>query len=161
MFRLNRNKQKTNRNSLIGSIFCYFYRKFKVFPVFFQFFRFCFWFVSVVLLLYQNRGFQCFDWTETNRIPTQTFCKRVYLGIFQKIWGCFGLFRSVTKQFCLFQLFPYRFETPKQTEIFCFWFHETNQKQILFRFVLFRTKIYFCLFLGHPSPTLTMFPIQQ
>jgi hypothetical protein len=25
MFRLNRNKQKTNRNSLIGSIFCYFF----------------------------------------------------------------------------------------------------------------------------------------
>ncbi len=27
MFRLNRNKQKTNRNSLIGSIFCYFLQK--------------------------------------------------------------------------------------------------------------------------------------
>jgi hypothetical protein len=34
MFRLNRNKQKTNRNSLIGSIFWYFFRKFMVFPVF-------------------------------------------------------------------------------------------------------------------------------
>jgi hypothetical protein len=27
-----------------------------------------------------------------------------------------GLFRFVTKQFCLFWLFRYRFETPKQTE---------------------------------------------
>jgi hypothetical protein len=34
MFRLNRNKQKTNRNSLIWSIFWYFFRKFRVFPVF-------------------------------------------------------------------------------------------------------------------------------
>jgi hypothetical protein len=34
MFRLNQNKQKTNRNSLIGSIFCNFYRKFMVFSVF-------------------------------------------------------------------------------------------------------------------------------
>ncbi len=31
-----------------------------------------------------------------------------------------GLFWFVTKQFCLFGLFRYRFETPKQTEIFCF-----------------------------------------
>jgi hypothetical protein len=48
----------------------------------FRFFRFfCFLrffrfvskqFVSVVSLLYQNREFRCFDWTETNRIPTQT-----------------------------------------------------------------------------------------
>jgi hypothetical protein len=39
MFRLNRNKQKTNRNCLIGSIFCYFfYRKIEFFR-FFSFFR--------------------------------------------------------------------------------------------------------------------------
>ena len=31
-------------------------------------------------------------------------------------WFFFGLFRSVSKQFCLFRLFRYRFETPKQTE---------------------------------------------
>jgi hypothetical protein len=35
----------------------------------------------------------------------------------------FGLFRFVSKQFCLFQLF----ETPKQTNIFLFWSHETNR----------------------------------
>jgi hypothetical protein len=45
------------------------------------------------------------------------------------------MFRFVTKQFCLFRLFRYRFETPKQTEIFCFWFHETNRNCFgLFRF---------------------------
>ena len=43
MFRLNRNKQKINRNSLIGSIVCNFLQKFMVFSVFFSvfwFFRF-------------------------------------------------------------------------------------------------------------------------
>jgi hypothetical protein len=75
MFRLNRNKQKTNRNSLIGSIFCNFYRKFmvfrffrffsvfsSVFSVFFSVFSVCFETVcssvSVVSLLYQNREFR-------------------------------------------------------------------------------------------------------
>ncbi len=40
-----------------------------------------------------------------------------------------GLFRFVTKQFCLFRLFRYKFETPKQTEISSFWFHETNRNK--------------------------------
>ncbi len=57
MFRFNRNKQKTNRNSLIESIFWYFKEN-------------------------------------------------------------LGLYRFASKQFCLFRLFRYRFETPKQTEIF-------------------------------------------
>jgi hypothetical protein len=54
--------------------------------------------------------------------------------IFGQFLESLGLSRFVTKQFCLFRLFRYRFETPKQTETFCFWFHETNAKQILFRF---------------------------
>jgi hypothetical protein len=29
-------------------------------------------FVSVVSVLYRNREFRCFDWTETNRRPTET-----------------------------------------------------------------------------------------
>jgi hypothetical protein len=62
MFWLNRNKQTTNRNSLIESIHV-------------------FWYFSENL----------------------------------------GLFRYVLEQFCLFQLFRYRFETPKQAEIFNFW----------------------------------------
>ncbi len=43
--------------------------------------------------------------------------------------GYLGLFRFVMKQICLFRLFRYRFETPKQTEIFCFWFHKTNRNK--------------------------------
>ncbi len=56
-----------------------------------------------------------------------------------------GLFRFVLKQFCLFRLFRYRFETPKQTKFF-FGFTkqpETNAKQILFRFVSVRTEFFF------------------
>jgi hypothetical protein len=53
-------------------------------------------------------------------------CHPVYLGIFQKIYV---LFRFVTKQICLFRLFRYRFETPKQTELCCFWFHKTNRNK--------------------------------
>jgi hypothetical protein len=56
MFRLNRNKQKTNRNSLIWRIFWYFFRKFRVFPGFFGlFWNVSNYFVSVVLLLYRNK----------------------------------------------------------------------------------------------------------
>jgi hypothetical protein len=55
-----------------------FFRFFPVFLVSSDFFRF----VTVVLLLYRNREFRCFDWTETNRRPTQTVQNRVYLGIF-------------------------------------------------------------------------------
>ncbi len=62
----------------------------------------------------------------------------------ESIFGYFsenlGLLRNSSVQ-----LFRYRFETPKQTKTFCFWFHETNAKQILFRFVLVRTEIYFCV----------------
>jgi hypothetical protein len=39
------------------------------------------------------------------------------------------LFEFDAKQICLFRLFRYRFETPKQTEMFCFWFHETNRNK--------------------------------
>jgi hypothetical protein len=37
-------------------------------------------------------------------------------------------FQFVLTKLCLFRLFRYRSETPKQTEIKVFWFHETNQK---------------------------------
>ncbi len=39
------------------------------------------------------------------------------------------MFRFVSKQFCLFRLFRYSFETPKQTEKNLFWFHETNRNK--------------------------------
>jgi hypothetical protein len=58
MFRLSRNKHKTNRNSLIGSIFCYFYRKFWVFRFFF-FFHF-FLVFSVFIGLFRNSLFRLF-----------------------------------------------------------------------------------------------------
>ncbi len=64
-----------------------------------------------------------------------------------------ALFRFVSKQFCLFRLFRYRFETPKQTEKHFFGFTkqtETNAKQILFRFVSVRTENVSFSFRGHP-----------
>ncbi len=52
-------------------------------------------FVSVVSVLYQNREFRCFDWTETNRRATETaeiVWQRACFGIFsQNLW----LFRFV------------------------------------------------------------------
>jgi hypothetical protein len=56
MFRLNRNKQKTNRNSLIGSIFCNFLQKIYVFFGFFGFFGFFLGFFG----LFRNSLFRCF-----------------------------------------------------------------------------------------------------
>ena len=53
----------------------------------------------------------------------------VTVGVLLKIFlVCFGLFRFVSKQFCLFRLFRYSFETPKQSEtnrIFLFCFEDT------------------------------------
>ncbi len=103
---------------------------------FIRFFRFfCFLGLLRLFRFYtEAESFRCFDWTETKRRPTQTNWKRVYLGNFQKIYGCF--------------------ETPKQTKIFCFWFHETNQNKPetdLVSVVSDRTEIYFCMFRGHPS----------
>jgi hypothetical protein len=54
----------------------HFFRIFSLFSLFFGFFGF-FRFVSkqfvlVVILLYRNREFRCFDLTETNRRPTLT-----------------------------------------------------------------------------------------
>ncbi len=70
-----------------------------------------------------------------------------------------GLFRFVSKQFCLFRLFRYRFETPKQTEKKKFWFHETNRnkpKQTRNRscFGLFRFELKFFFFFISRTPYL-------
>ena len=126
-----------------------FFSVFSVFSVFFSVFSVCFetvcFGVSVVSLLYRNREFQLI-WNKQKTHPN-----RIKESIFGYFSEKLGLFRFVTKQFCFFRLFRYRFETPKQTEFFSFWFHETNAKQILFRFVSVRTKNYFCLFRGHPG----------
>ncbi len=56
---------------------------------------------------------------------------------------CFGLFRFVLTKFCLFRLFRYLSETPKQTEKMFFDFAkqtEKQPKQIEFRFVSVRTE---------------------
>ncbi len=100
---------------------------FSVFFVFFCFFRF-FRFVSkqfapVVSLLYRNREFLL------NRNKQKTHPNSLKESISGNFSENLGLFRFVTKQICLFRFFRYRFETPKQTEICSFWFHETNRNK--------------------------------
>ncbi len=70
-------------------------------------------FVSVFLLLYGNRYFRCFDWTETIRRTTETVSYGVHFGIFSGNLGffrffcffvcfeivCFGCFASETESF--------------------------------------------------------------
>jgi hypothetical protein len=79
--------------------------------------------------------------------------KREYIWVFSR------KFRVVLvcylKQFFLFRLFRYRFETPKQTEMFSFWFHETNRNKpetVLVSVCFGSNRNIFCLFRGHPSP---------
>ncbi len=158
MFRLNWNKQKTNWKSLIGSIFCYFLQKILVFPFFSQFFQFC----LVFSVCFEIVCFGCFasipkqivsmfrlNWNKQKTHPNS---------LKESIFGYFsenvGLFWFVTKQFCLFRLFLCRFETPKQTEIFSFWFHKTNRNNRKTDFVSVcfgSNQNLFCLFRGHPS----------
>ncbi len=71
-------------------------------------------FVSVVLLLYRNREFWCFDWTKTNRRPTETvwqFDREHILVFFHIILCCFGLFRVVSVCLGLFRFVSVCFET--------------------------------------------------
>jgi hypothetical protein len=130
MFRWNRNKQKINRNILIRSIFCYFKKKISFFSGFFGLFQnslfwlFCFYIATESFdVLIEPK--------QTEDPPKQFEIEHIWvfsenLGLFRR----FGLFRFVTKQFCLFWLFWYRLKhwnKPKQTEAFCFLFHETNR----------------------------------
>jgi hypothetical protein len=105
MFRLNRNKQKTNRNSLIASKFCYFfYRKFSFF---FFFLFFLFFFVYLFFFgLFRNSLFWLFHfYTETESfyvsiVPKQTedppkqFKERIFCYFSENL----GLFRFVMEQ---------------------------------------------------------------
>ncbi len=108
--------------------FSYFFRFFGFFG-FFRFFRFFRFFssffrvVSVVSLLYGSIEFPL------NRNKQKTHPNSLKESIFGNCSENLGLFRFVTKQICLFRLFRYRFETPKQTEFFSFWFHETNRNK--------------------------------
>jgi hypothetical protein len=161
MFWLNQNKQKTNWNSLIGSIFCYFLQKILGFSGSFLFFQFFFVFFG----LFQNSLFRLFRFytkTETFNVsvelkqtedPPKQF-KREYIWVFfRKFWVvsvCFGLLQNSYVCFGCFDIGSKHRNKPK---LFFVLFHETNAKQILFRFVSVRTKIYFCLFRGHPTAT--------
>ncbi len=56
-----------------------------------------------------------------------------FSGFFRLFFVFFGLFQFVTKQFCLFRLFRYRFETLKQTDLL-FWVSRNKPKQTRNRF---------------------------
>ena len=106
MFRLNRNKQKTNRNSLIGSIVCNFLQKiygffgfFRFFLVFFGFFLGFFGFFLGFFGLFRNSLFRCFgcfasipkqrvsiDPKQTEDPPKQF--KREYIWVFFSPCNC-------------------------------------------------------------------------
>ena len=75
----------------------------------------------------------------------------VFLGKFRVVSICFGLLRNSSVCFGCFGIDSKHRNKPN---FFVFGFTkqtETNAKQILFRFVLVRTKIFFCLFRGHPT----------
>jgi hypothetical protein len=124
VFRDNRNKQKTNRNSSK--------------------------FVKISTLLIPHTissvCFGCFDTGLKHRNkPKQIkgFADNLIENVFRRF---FGLFRFVSRKFCLFRLFRYWSETPKQpkqTEKNVFSFEkqtEKQSKQIEFRFVSVRTE---------------------
>ncbi len=162
MFRLNRNKQKTNQNSLIGSIFCYIKNTENL--GFIQFFQFCSFF-SVFSVCFKTVCFGCFtsipkqkvSMFRLNRNKQKTHPKlfeREYIWVifrkFRVVLVCFGLLRN--SSFCLGCFDINR--TNKHKNFFVFDFTkqtETNPKQILIRFVSVQTEIYFCFFRGHPS----------
>ncbi len=89
-----------------------------------------------------------------NRNKQKTHPNSLKESIFRYFSKKLGMFRFVTKQICLFW---YRFETPKQTKFFSFWFHEKNWNKRETDLVSVRTEIYFCLFRGHPSPASNCF----
>jgi hypothetical protein len=170
MFRLNRNKQKTTRNSLIGSIFCNFLQKIYGFFGFFRFFLGffgCFGFFLGFFGLFRNSLFRCFgcfasitkqrvsiDPKQTEDPPKQF--KREYIWVFFRKFRVvsvrFGLLRNSSVCFGCFDLGSKHRNKPKLFVIGFTKQTETNAKQILFRFVSVRTENYFCLFREHPSP---------
>ncbi len=99
--------------------------------------RFFFSFFSFFFGLFWNSCFGCFASIPKQRVSMfrlnrnkqkthQNSLKESIFGYFSKN---LGLFRFVTKQICLFRLFRYRFETPKQIEFFSFWFQEPNRNK--------------------------------
>ncbi len=133
--------------------------QFMVFP-FFSFFSILFGFFG----LFRNSLFRLFRfYTEIESFdvsiePKQTEdppkqFKREYT-VFGYFSENLGLFWFVTKQFCLFQLFRYRFEirNTETNRIFLFLVSRNKPKQTQNRYCfglfLVRTEIFFCLFRG-------------
>ncbi len=131
MFRLNRNKQKANRNSLKGSIFCYFLQKFfRVFP-FFSFYSVCFdtvcfgCFASIlkqrVTMFPLNRNKQK---THPNSLKVIIF--GYFFRKFRVVSVCFGLLRNSSVCFGCFDIGS---KHRNKRKFFSFWFHETNRNK--------------------------------
>ncbi len=121
VFPLNRNEQKSNRNSMIKSLFWYFFRKFWVFPVCFGLFR-----NSLFQLFHFYTETESFDVKiepkQTKDQPKQFYREHilVFFWKFRVVLVCYGLFQ--TSSVC--------FGCCSNTETkwnFCFWFHETNR----------------------------------
>ncbi len=146
---IDRNKQKTNRNSLTGSIFGIFSENLGFSGLF-----------LFVLVCFEIVCFCCFASIPKQRVSmfrptaTKTVWYRAYFGIF---YENLVLFRFVSKQFCFvcFDIGSKHGNKPKQTEIFCFCFQETNRthnpNRSCFGLFRFEPKLFFCLFRGHPN----------
>ncbi len=113
--------------------FAIFFRKFWVFLLFFGFLVFIVFFS----VCFETVCFGCFasiqkqrvSMFRLNRNKQKTHPNSLKESIFGYFSENFGLFRFVTKQFCLFWLFRYRFETPKLTEIFVFGFTKQTRNR--------------------------------
>ncbi len=134
------NKQKSNQNSVIESIFWYF------FPENFR----LFWFVS------RQFCFGCFASIPKQRVLMFRLNRN---SLIESIFCCFSenlrFFRFVLKQFCMFPLFWYRFQTLKQTETnqqVLFLVCETNRNTTKTDLVSVQTD--FFSFRGHPTWTI-------
>jgi hypothetical protein len=151
MFRLNRNKQKTNQQFDREHILLLFTENVGFFRFFFSFFFSLFRFISffsVFSVCFKTVCFGCFASIPKQRVsiePKQTEDPHPN-SLKESIFGNFsenlGLFRFVTKQICLFRLFQYRLKHRNKPKFFLFGFTkqtETNTKQILFGFVSVRT----------------------
>jgi hypothetical protein len=144
--RLNRNKQKTNPNSLIESIYYYFFIKFCAVSGCFGLFRF-------VSVCFETVCFDCLEfYTETASFdvsiePKQTedlpkqFDREHILVFFRKfrvVSLCCALMQNSSVCFGCFKIGSKHRNKPKKP------------KQILFQFFSVQTEIFF-LFRGHPT----------
>jgi hypothetical protein len=128
---------ETNRNSLIVSIYWYFFIKFCVVSSCFGLFRFVSkQFVSVVLNSISKQRISMF---QLNLNKQKTNQNSVVENIFRYFSENLGLFRFDSKQFCVFWLFQYWSETPKQTKILVFGFRKQTETDL----VSVRTEYFF------------------